>query len=115
MDKCEVTCIHEEVVEEVRKQLIAIDEIQKLADIYKALGDPTRLRILHCLKNSEMCVCDISVILEMSQSAISHQLRVLRNLKLVKHRKEGKMVYYSLDDNHIFRILDEGLIHIRHS
>ena len=114
MEKCEVTCIHQEIVNKVRKQLLDMTEIQKLSGIYKALGDPTRLRILHCLKDEEMCVCDISVILEMSQSAISHQLRVLRNLRLVKHRKEGKMVYYSLDDNHIFRILDEGLHHIRH-
>ncbi|MTI80886.1 MAG: winged helix-turn-helix transcriptional regulator [Firmicutes bacterium] len=90
------------------------EEVQKISGIFKALGDPTRFKILFCLRQGEMCVCDISEILDMSQSATSHQLRVLRNLRLVKHRKQGKMVYYSLDDEHIFKILDEGLNHINH-
>jgi len=119
MDKeqlsCEVLCVSAEVVKEIRRQMPdIIEEVQKLSAIYKALGDPTRLKIIYCLKQEEMCVYDISSILDMSQSAISQQLRVLRNLRLVKHRKEGKMVYYSLDDEHIFGILDEGLNHIRH-
>lgn len=111
---CDITCVHKEIVQKVKEASLEEDDVQKLSSIFKAFGDPTRLKILHCLKQSEMCVCDISAILEMSQSAISHQLRVLRNLRLVKHRKEGKNVYYSLDDEHIFRILDEGLEHIRH-
>lgn len=92
----------------------AAAQVQKAAAIYKALGDPTRFKILYCLQQQEMCVCDISDILHMSQSAISHQLRVLRNLRLVKYRKEGKMVYYNLDDEHIFQILAAGLSHIQH-
>ena len=118
MDKeqltCEVLCAGTEVVEEIKRRMPGIEEVQKLSSFYKALGDPTRFKILYCLKQEEMCVCDISSILDMSQSAISQQLRVLRNLRLVKYRKEGKMVYYSLDDEHIFGILDEGLNHIRH-
>lgn len=111
---CEILRIDEKTVKKMKNNMLDITEIQKLSAIYKALGEPTRLKILHCLKQEEMCVCDISAILDMSQSAVSHQLRVLRNLRLVKYRKEGKMVYYSLDDEHIFRILDEGLSHIRH-
>lgn len=111
---CEVTCIHQEVVKRVKNSLIDQQTVQRVAAIYKALGDPTRLKILLCLKEEEMCVCDIANILDMTQSAISHQLRVLRNIKLVKYRKEGKMVYYSLDDDHIFEILDAGLEHINH-
>ena len=111
---CEVVYVNEEVVNEIKTQMPDIEEVQKLSAIYKALGDPTRFKILYCLRQKEMCVCDISAIVDMSHSAISHQLRVLRNLRLVKYRKEGKMVYYSLDDEHIFKILDEGINHIRH-
>ena len=118
MDKeqltCDVFCVNTETVNKIKRRMPDIEEVQKLSAIYKALGEPTRFRIMYCLKQDEMCVCDISSILNMSQSAISQQLRVLRNLRLVKHRKEGKMVYYSLDDEHIFGILDEGLNHIRH-
>jgi len=111
---CEVSCIHEETVNEVKKNMLETDEVQSLSAIFKAFGDPTRLKILHSLKQAEMCVCDLSFILDMSQSAVSHQLRVLRNLRLVKHRKDGKNVFYSLDDDHIFEILDQGLEHIKH-
>jgi len=111
---CEVNCIHEETANQVKNKMLAIGEIQSLSAIFKAFGDPTRLKILHCLKKAELCVCDLCFVLDMSQSAVSHQLRVLRNLRLVKHRKEGKNVYYSLDDDHIFKILAEGLEHIRH-
>ena len=111
---CEEKCIHEEITNEVKEKMLAIGEIQSLSAIFKAFGEPTRLKILHCLMQAEMCVCDLCFVLEMSQSAVSHQLRVLRNLRLVKHRKEGKNVYYSLDDDHIFIILAVGLEHIRH-
>ncbi|MDI3533801.1 MAG: ArsR family transcriptional regulator, lead/cadmium/zinc/bismuth-responsive transcriptional [Thermosediminibacterales bacterium] len=113
-ESCEVICVNSEVVEKVKQNMPDTDELQKLSAVFKALGDPTRIKILHCLKQEEMCVCNISAILEMTQSAVSHQLRVLRNLRIVKYRKEGKMVYYSLDDDHIFSILDEGLNHIKH-
>lgn len=111
---CEEDCIHEETVNKVKGNMLKTEEMQNLSAIFKAFGDPTRLKILHCLKQAEMCVCDLCFVLEMSQSAISHQLRVLRNLRIVKHRKEGKNVFYSLDDDHIFKILDQGLEHIGH-
>lgn len=111
---CEENCVHVDTVNKVKGTVPDTDEIQSLSAIFKAFGDPTRLKILQCLKQSEMCVCCLSCALEMSPSAVSHQLRILRNLRLVKHRKEGKNVYYSLDDDHIFKILDQGLEHIKH-
>ena len=83
-----------------------------LADVFKIFGDVTRLKILYALFDSELCVCDIANELNMSQSAISHQLRTLNTAKLVKNRKEGKIVYYSLDDEHVKHIFDQGLIHV---
>lgn len=83
-----------------------------LGDFFKILGDSTRIKILSALFQSEMCVCDIAALLGMTQSAISHQLRVLKQGRLVKHRKDGKVVYYSLDDDHIKHIIDQGLTHI---
>ncbi|MEE8219912.1 MAG: metalloregulator ArsR/SmtB family transcription factor [bacterium] len=85
-----------------------------LAEIFRALGDPTRVRILHSLAASELCVCDLAAILGMSQSAVSHQLRLLRSLRLVRHRREGRMVYYALDDDHIEKLLAQGLDHVAH-
>ena len=85
---------------------------QRLAETFKALGDPTRAKIVHLLDRGELCVCDIQEILEMSQSAVSHQLRVLRNLRLVKYRKAGRAVYYSLDDEHITALFDQCLKHV---
>ncbi|MBO8138662.1 MAG: helix-turn-helix transcriptional regulator [Desulfotomaculum sp.] len=111
---CEITCIHTEIVNKIKSKMLDDEEVTKISSLFKALGDPTRFKILYCLRFREMCVCDISAILNLSQSATSHQLRVLRNLRLVKYRKEGKMVFYSLEDDHIFRILDEGLNHIKH-
>jgi len=83
-----------------------------LADLFKVFGDSTRIKILWALDEAEMCVCDIATLLNMTQSAISHQLRVLKQANLVKNRKEGKIVYYSLDDDHVKQIFDQGLIHI---
>ncbi|MEE9305381.1 MAG: metalloregulator ArsR/SmtB family transcription factor [bacterium] len=85
-----------------------------LAEIFRALGDPTRVRILHALAASELCVCDLAAILGMSQSAVSHQLRLLRSLRLVRYRREGRMVYYALDDDHIEKLLAQGLDHVAH-
>lgn len=95
-------------------QIFHVDEekVLTLSEIFKALGDPTRVRILHVLKEDELCVCHIASLLGMTVSAISHQLRVLRNLKIVKYRKSGKMVYYSLDDDHVKGLLRMGLEHI---
>lgn len=113
-DKCEVQCIHRDKVLNVKNKALSAAEILSLAEIFKALGDSTRVKILHALSQEELCVCDLAEVLEMSQSAVSHQLRVLRNLRLVKHRKEGKMVFYSLDDDHIINLFSQGLAHIHH-
>lgn len=111
---CEEFCFDQEAVLRAKKKQLTDDEVTKLADTFRALGDPTRIRVLQALRHEELCVCDLSAVLGMSQSAISHQLRVLRNLRLVKFRKCGKNVYYSLDDNHIVLLFDQGLDHIRH-
>ena len=89
------------------------DNLLELAHFFKILGDHTRVRILNALYFSELCVCDLTVILEMNQSAVSHQLRILRTAKIVKYRKEGKNVFYSLDDDHISDMLNQGMIHIK--
>ncbi|AFV11662.1 ArsR-like transcriptional regulator [Thermacetogenium phaeum DSM 12270] len=85
-----------------------------LAELFKVFGDTTRVKILFALFKAEMCVCDLATLLRMSQSAVSHQLRVLKQARLVKCRKEGKMVYYSLDDEHVKQIFDQGMAHITH-
>ncbi|MGE5652846.1 MAG: ArsR/SmtB family transcription factor [Bacillota bacterium] len=113
-ERCEIMCIHEESVRKVREQLLPPETAELMAETFKAMGDPTRISIIHALSVSEMCVCDLAAVLEMTQSAISPQLRVLRNLRLVKNRKDGKVVYYSLDDDHIIRLFAQGLEHVRH-
>lgn len=109
---CEIEFVNKERVEIVRSRLPQPQVIESLSEIFKVLGDPSRLRIVSALAVRELCVCDIANLLGTSVSAVSHQLRVLRNLKLVKHRKEGKMVYYSLDDDCVEKLIREGLKHI---
>ncbi|KAB2953886.1 winged helix-turn-helix transcriptional regulator [Heliorestis acidaminivorans] len=109
VDCCEEYQVHDELVLEREKYMLQAKSYQEKAQIYKALGDPTRLRILHGLSQGELCVCDLAYLLKMSQSAISHQLRLLRTLKLVRYRKEGKMVYYALEDQPILKILQDDL------
>lgn len=109
---CECNAIHQEVVSRVKKLMPEEEKLYDLAELFKVFGDTTRVRILCALFESEMCVCDISILLGMTQSSISHQLRVLKSAKLVKNRKEGKVVYYSLDDEHIKYIFEQGLEHI---
>ena len=115
VDKCDCTVIHEELVEKVRENMPQEEILYDLAELFKVFGDSTRIRILWALDQSEMCVCDIAVLLNMTQSAISHQLRVLKQARLVKNRREGKVVYYSLDDDHVKSIFDQGLSHIKES
>ncbi|MDR1410640.1 MAG: metalloregulator ArsR/SmtB family transcription factor, partial [Spirochaetaceae bacterium] len=103
---------HEEVVSLVRKAMPEEETLLNLADLFKMFGDSTRVKILCALFNAEMCVCDIAALLGMTQSAISHQLRALRQTKLVKYRRDGKVVYYSLDDDHVKNIFDLGLLHV---
>ena len=109
---CEQTHVHGEIVDAVNQMMPDEDELYDLAELFKVFGDTTRVRILCALFESEMCVCDISMLLGMTQSSISHQLRVLKSAKLVKNRKEGKVVYYSLVDDHIKHIFAQGLEHI---
>ncbi|KZL92081.1 ArsR/SmtB family transcription factor [Clostridium magnum] len=109
---CNCSVIHEDVLLDVKKNMPEEEKLYDLAELFKALGDNTRVKILYALLNSEMCVCDIAALLGMTQSAISHQLRVLKQSRLVKYRREGKIVYYSLDDEHVKHIFDQGLIHI---
>lgn len=111
---CDDYCVHQEAVCSAKKHQLNTEEVMQLSETFKALGDPTRIRIIQALRQAELCVCDLSQVLDLSQSAISHQLRVLRNLRLVKFRKEGKNVFYSLDDEHIVLLFDQGLDHIRH-
>lgn len=110
--RCSSNIIHEDIVEKVKDEMLGEDRFLDLGDFFKLFADPTRLKILYALSKEEMCVCDISALLQMSQSAISHQLKVLRLGRVVKTRKEGKVVYYSLDDDHIDKVLKQGLEHI---
>lgn len=113
LNQCETTIIHEEDVKRVSAKMPDDEHIRDLAELYKAFADSTRLKILTALSISELCVCDIAAILEMSSSAVSHQLRVLRQAKLIRDRRDGKVVYYALDDNHVTSILLQGKEHIR--
>lgn len=111
-ERCDCNIIHEEVVKKARKIMPEEESLYNLAELFRVFGDSTRVRILYALFISEMCVCDIAVLLNMNQSAISHQLRILKQARLVKNRRDGKVVYYSLDDEHVKQIFDQGLVHI---
>lgn len=113
LEKCDCNVIHGEAVERANKKIPPQEALSDLAEFFKVFGDTTRIRILFALAESELCVCDISSVLNMTQSAISHQLRVLKQARLVKARKDGKVVYYALDDDHVKQILDLGSLHIR--
>ena len=103
---------HEELVNNVREHLPEDKQVEALSDLFKVFGDATRARIMSCLEVRDLCVCDIAEILNMTVSAVSHQLRVLRTAKLVKATKMGKEVMYSLDDDHVAKIFECGLSHI---
>ena len=109
---CEETEVHEGAVEQVRSQLPQDEVLYDLAELFKIFGDSTRVKILYALLEAELCVCDIAKLMDVSQSAVSHQLRVLKGSKLVKFRREVKTLYYSLADEHVFRILSQGMEHI---
>lgn len=111
-DRCDCNVIHEEVVAEVRTQMPDEETLMNLADLFKVFSESTRVKIVCALLKSEMCVCDIAALLGMTKSAISHQLRALRQTKLVKYRRDGKIVYYSLDDEHVSNIIQQGLSHV---
>ncbi len=111
-DVCEVHFVDEQRVKTVKRLMKPERTIYNLAETFAALGDPTRLKIIFALFKEELCVCDIAHLLGVSVSAVSHQLRILRNLRLVKYHKAGRIAYYSLDDVHIGRIFNEGLKHV---
>lgn len=111
--KCDCEVIHEDLVEKVQSKMLSKQDQEKLTTLFKVFGDKTRLSILCALEQEELCVCDLSALLGMTISAVSHQLKVLREARLVKFRKEGKVVFYSLDDDHVKTIFDQGLIHMR--
>jgi ArsR family transcriptional regulator len=111
-DRCDCDVIHMETVRAVLERMPEEADLFGLAELFKIFGDSTRIRILSALFVSEMCVCDLAYLLNMTQSAISHQLRVLRQSKLIGNRKEGKNVYYFLADEHVQRIVDQGLSHV---
>jgi DNA-binding transcriptional ArsR family regulator len=109
---CDVRVVHLNRVNQARDSVIPERDMDRLADTYKALGDPTRLKILTALQEEEMCVCDLAAFLYLSESAVSHQLRRLKDLALVRYRREGKILYYSLDDDHVAALLKVGLEHV---
>ena len=109
---CDFIHAHEEIVEKVRDKIPGEDTLYDLTELFRIFDDSTRIRILYVLLESEMCVCDIAALLGMTQSAISHQLRALKNARLVKSRREGKTVFYSLTDDHVKTIIDQGLEHV---
>ena len=109
---CEEALIHTGAVARVQAKLPPDEQLYDLAELFKIFGDSTRVKILYALLESELCVCDIAKLMEVTQSAVSHQLRVLKNSKLVKFRREGKTVYYSLADDHVIHILAQGMEHI---
>lgn len=112
---CEATCAGSNIEGSQIAALVIEDGIAgKLADLFKAMGDPTRIKIIHALLRQELCVHDISQVLEMGQSAVSHQLRLLRNMRIVKRRKVGKTVFYSLDDSHVEQLFLLTLQHLQH-
>lgn len=112
MPECEYRHIHSDFVEKVHENMPDTEVLYDLAELYKIFGDSTRIRILYVLFEAEMCVCDIAQVLDMTVSAISHQLRVLKGANLVKYRREGKTVFYSLADDHVRLIINQGLEHI---
>lgn len=111
-DVCQVFCFNKDKVNKIKKVLPSQEDLNILVETFKAISDNTRAKILLALKEGELCVCDISHILDLSLSAVSHQLRILRNLRLVKYRNEGRMAFYSLVDKHFITLIEQGIKHI---
>jgi ArsR family transcriptional regulator len=113
IETCDLILVDEAKVRSVEKKLLANGDLFRLTETFKLLGDPTRLKIILALKEEELCVCDLATLLGVSRSAVSHQLRLLKNWRLVKHRRAGKIAYYSLDDLHIGEIITAAMEHTR--
>lgn len=109
---CEYMHAHEDIINDVKEKMIDENSLYDLADLFKIFGDTTRIKILYVLSEHSMCVCDIATLLGISISAVSHQLKVLKTAKLVKYRRQGKTVFYSLSDDHVKTIINNGLEHI---
>lgn len=114
METCEIKCVHEKTVAEALKHMPISRDISRMADIFKSLSDPSRLRIVLSLLDRELCVCDLAAVCNQTDSAVSHQLRILRTLNIVKNRRVGKMIYYTLDDDHVASLIRMSLKHVRH-
>ena len=112
LECCEEREVHTDVLQEVRDALPDDELLYDLAELFKVFGDSTRIKILYALFEAELCVCDIAQLLSLTQSAVSHQLRVLKNARLVKPRREGKTVFYSLADDHVRKIIAQGMEHV---
>ena len=112
VEHCDCHEVHKDLIAKVTNRMPDEDELYDLAELFKVFGDSTRIRMLSVLMGAEMCVCDLAEVLAMNQSAISHQLKILKQTKLVKNRREGKQVYYSLADDHVSTIIAMGLEHI---
>ena len=112
-DGCQIRVVHLEKVEQARKEAISDRDLARLSLTYRVLGDPNRLKIVMVLRKVEMCVCDLAAFTGLSESAVSHQLRRLKDLALVKGRRDGQIIYYSLDDDHVKELLEVGLAHVR--
>ena len=110
--RCETVEVHEELIKIVNEKMPDEEELYDLAELFKVFGDSTRIRILFVLLEAEVCVCDLAATLNMTQSAVSHQLRILKQSKLVKSRRDGKSIFYSLADGHVKTIIDQGREHI---
>ncbi len=112
VEGCEFLCVHEDVVRDVREHIPGEETLSDLAELFKLFSDPTRLKILMSLSQHELCVCDLAQLIEMNQSAVSHQLRLLKQARLVKSRRDGKSMFYSLADGHVVTILSQGMEHL---
>ena len=112
IERCGFLCVHEDTVARVLRDMPDDETLYDLAELFKVFGDSTRVKILYALFEAELCVCDIAQLLGLTQSAVSHQLRVLKASRLVKPRREGKTVFYSLDDDHVRKIIAQGIEHI---
>ena len=113
MDKCQEKVLHQAQVDHALKNIPDSDTLQSLIDIFKALSEPSRLKIVTALATCELCVCDLAAISGTSESAVSHQLRILRNLKIVRYRREGKIVFYRLDDDHVKSLINQSIQHVQ--
>ena len=112
VERCEFMHAHEDIIDKVNQEMPEEEILYDLAELFKIFGDSTRIKILYVLLEAEMCVCDIAQLLNMTSTAVSHQLRILKGNKLVKSRREGKNIFYSLADGHVTSILDQGMEHV---